>query len=196
MPSTILIVGAGFSGTVLAANLLRRAHSTPTTVILAERSDAMGRGVAYAVREFPFLLNVPAARLSADSKDPLQFLRFARRRLPEADGEDFLPRSLYGDYLQDLLSQAEKAAPSHVRLARVFGEVTDILTNESAAPLVARFADGTSRNADIVILALGNPPAPLLPWAQQLRNHPGFRQDPWDLPKNLGAEHSVLIVGS
>ena len=41
----------------------------------------MGRGVAYAAREFPYLLNVPAARLSADSRDPLQFLRFAQRRV-------------------------------------------------------------------------------------------------------------------
>ena len=83
----------------------------------------MGRGVAYADREFPYLLNVPAARLSADSRDPLQLLRFAQRHLPGVDGEDFLPRALYGDYLQDLLLQAERAAPESTRLLRVFGEV-------------------------------------------------------------------------
>ena len=54
----------------------------------------MGRGTAYAARDFPYLLNVPAARLSADSADALQFLRFAQRRLPDADGEDFLPRAV------------------------------------------------------------------------------------------------------
>jgi uncharacterized NAD(P)/FAD-binding protein YdhS len=81
MRNTIAIVGAGFSGTVLAANLLRRPLSNATDVVLIERGPAMGRGVAYADREFPYLLNVPAARLSADSRDPLQFLRFAQRRL-------------------------------------------------------------------------------------------------------------------
>jgi uncharacterized NAD(P)/FAD-binding protein YdhS len=156
----------------------------------------MGRGVAYAAREFPFLLNVPAAKLSADSQDPLQFLRFARSRLPAADGEDFLPRSLYGDYLQEVLTKAEAAAPRHVRLTRVFGEVRDIIKVAEARPLAVRFADGSQIDADLVILATGNPPAPLLPWADAIRNHEAFRQNPWDLPKNLGARHSVVIVGN
>src|SRR5471030_336355 len=109
MRKTLVIVGAGFSGTVLTAILLRRPPPQGADIVLIERDSAMGRGVAYAARDFPYLLNVPAARLSADSRDPLQFLRFARRQLPDADGEDFLPRALYGDYLQDLLLQAETA---------------------------------------------------------------------------------------
>src|SRR5580692_11295759 len=120
MRNTIAIVGAGFCGTVLAANLLHRPPAAATDIIL------MGRGVAYAVREYPYLLNVPAARLSADSRDPLQFLHFAQRHAPDADGEDFLPRAHYGDYLQEVLSQAERAAPSHTRLLRIFGEVRRI----------------------------------------------------------------------
>ena len=139
MRNTLVIVGAGFSGTVLAANLLRRPPATPTDIVLVERGSAIGRGVAYASHEFPYLLNVPAARLSADSDDPLQFLRFARGRLAAADGEDFLPRALYGDYLQDLLLQAERAAPPHIRLVRLFGEVTGIELRDGAKPLAAEF---------------------------------------------------------
>src|SRR5450755_4385218 len=126
MPNAIVIVGAGFCGTVLAANLLRKPPTGASHIVLVERGPAMGRGVAYAAREFPYLLNVPAARLSADSRDPLQFLRFAQARLPNVDGEDFLPRALYGDYLQDMLCRAEREAPAHMRLVRVFGEVTGI----------------------------------------------------------------------
>ena len=96
MRNTIAIVGGGFCGTVLAANLLRSPPAAATDIVLIERGGEMGRGVAYAERDFPYLLNVPAARLSADSGDPLQFLRFAQRHLPHADGEDFLPRALYG----------------------------------------------------------------------------------------------------
>ena len=135
------IVGAGFSGTVLAANLLRRPPATATDIVLVERGAAMGRGVAYASHEFPYLLNVPAARLSADSRDPLQFLRFAAAGCRTADGEDFLPRALYGDYLQDVLLQAERAAPAHVRIDRVFGEVTGIVQRDGAQPLAAQFAN-------------------------------------------------------
>ena len=50
--------------------------------------------------------------------------------------------------------------------------------------------------ADRVILALGNPPPALLPWAAAIRDHAAYRHDPWDLPKTLSAEHSVLIVGN
>src|SRR5580692_12005509 len=126
MHNTLVIVGGGFCGTVLAVNLLRRLPAGATDIVLVERGPAMGRGVAYAAREFPYLLNVPAARLSADSRDPLQFLHFARRHASDADGEDFLPRAHYGDYLQEVLSQAERAAPSHTRLLRIFGEVRRI----------------------------------------------------------------------
>jgi len=195
MRNTLAIVGGGFSGTVLAANLLRRPPSAATDILLIERGPAVGRGVAYAAREFPYLLNVPAARLSADSEDALQFLHFVQRRMPDADGEDFLPRALYGDYLQDYLSRAERAAPAHVRLLRIAGEVRRVAPGSDCA-LMAEFADRPPIVADRVILALGNPPPPLLPWAAAIRDHAAYRHDPWDLPKTLSAEHSVLIVGN
>jgi uncharacterized NAD(P)/FAD-binding protein YdhS len=193
---TIVIVGAGFSGTVLAANLLRHPPSAATDIVLIERGSAMGRGAAYAVREFPYLLNVPAARLSADSQDPLHFLRFAQQRLPEVDGEDFLPRALYGDYLQEVLLQAERAAPEYTRLLRIFGEVQQITRRGAGKPFAAEFLDRPPIVADSVILALGNPPPPLPPWAAAVRDHRAYRHDPWELPKTLSAEHSVLIVGN
>jgi uncharacterized NAD(P)/FAD-binding protein YdhS len=196
MRNTIVIVGAGFCGTVLAANLLRRPPSEATDVVLVERGATMGRGVAYAAREFPYLLNVPAARLSADSRDPSQFLRFAQRRVPAADGEDFLPRALYGDYLQDVLQEAERAAPAHLRLLRVFDEVRQVTRHDGDKPLTAKFTDRPAIPADRVILALGNPPPPLLPWAEAVRDHEAYRNDPWELPKSLAAKASVLIVGN
>ena len=63
---TIVIVGGGFSGTVVAANLLRRPPRQPTRLVIVARSEQIGRGVAYAQRSFPFLLNVPAGRMSAN----------------------------------------------------------------------------------------------------------------------------------
>jgi len=196
MRKTFVIVGAGFSGTVLAANLLRRPPAVGADIVLIERSNVMGRGVAYAAHEFPYLLNVPAVRSSADSRDPLQFLRFAQGRLPNVDGEDFLPRALYGDYLQDLLLRAEREAAPHVRLIRVFGEVTGIARSGDGAALAAEFADRAPILADALILALGSPSVPLPRWAEALNGHAAFRQDPRNLPETLGSEHSVLIVGN
>lgn len=196
MRKTFVIVGAGFSGTVLAANLLRSPPAAGADIVLIERGDAMGRGVAYAAHEFPYLLNVPAARSSADPRDPLQFLRFAQDRLPNARAEDYLPRALYGDYLQDLLLQAERGVRPDVHLQRVFGAVTAIQPARNGARLAAQFADREAIAGDAVILALGNPSAPLPSWAHELHGHEAYRQDPRDLPESLSAEHSVLIVGN
>jgi uncharacterized NAD(P)/FAD-binding protein YdhS len=196
MRSSIVIVGAGFCGTVLAANLLRRPPAQPTDIGLIERAPQMGRGVAYAAREFPYLLNVPAARLSADSRDPLQFLRFAQRRMRHVGAEDFLPRQVYGDYLQDVLARAERAAPTHVRLVRIFAQVRHIARRAPQESFSVEFTDRAALRADRVILATGNPPAPLLPWACAVRDRTAYRADPWEVPKTLSAQHSVLIVGN
>jgi uncharacterized NAD(P)/FAD-binding protein YdhS len=154
--------------------------------VLIERGGEMGRGVAYAERDYPYLLNVPAVRLSADSADPLQFLRFAQRRLPQAEGEDFLPRALYGDYLQDALLRAERKAPAHVRLQRIFGEVRRITPLAPGNRFTAQFADRPPITADRVILALGHPASPPQPWAEAVVGHSAYRHDPWNLPKTLG----------
>ena len=197
MPQRIVIVGGGFSGTVLAASLLRRLPSdAPAEVVLIERSPVMGRGVAYAVRDWPYLLNVPAGRLSVDSKEPLQFLRFAQRTLPDADAEDFLPRELYGDYLQEVLSRAERDAPAQVRFTRIVGEVWRISPCAADAAFELEVAGRDSVLADRVVLAVGNPPPATMPWARAVRDHPGYRADPWALPRRLGPEQAVVILGS
>jgi uncharacterized NAD(P)/FAD-binding protein YdhS len=196
MRNTIIIVGGGFSGTVLAANLLRRPPPEPTDIVLIECGSEFGRGVAYAVRSFPYLLNVPAARLSADSRDPLQFLRFAQRRLPDAGGEDFLLRALYGEYMQEVLLQAERAAPAHTRLHRIHDEIQHVTRRGGDHPFAAEFLDRPAIMANRVVLALGNPPPPLLQWAGAVRGHPAYRHNPWDLPATMAAENAVLIVGN
>jgi uncharacterized NAD(P)/FAD-binding protein YdhS len=196
MQNTTVIVGGGFSGTVLAAHLLRRPPELATQVVLIERSSAVGRGVAYAERDFPYRLNVPAERLSAYARDPLQFLRFAQQRMASALGGDFLPRALYGEYLEHSLQQAEHAAPAHIRLRRIVGEVSDVAHTGGLRALTVRIGHEETILADRVILALGNPPPPLLPWADELRDHSAFRPDPWDLPKTFSAHQSVLILGN
>jgi len=44
-PRSLVIVGAGFSGTTLAVNLLRQAHARRLRIVLLERSQLAG-GVA------------------------------------------------------------------------------------------------------------------------------------------------------
>jgi uncharacterized NAD(P)/FAD-binding protein YdhS len=194
MHQTIVIVGAGFCGSVLAANLLR--SGGPKEIFLIERGASIGRGVAYASQDVPYVLNVPAGRLSVQPADPLHFLRFVRGFRPEADAEDFMPRSMFGDYLQEVLDEAEREATSGVVLKRVFGEVTGITRAGGEKPLLVQVPGQEPIGADRVVLALGNPPAAVHPWARGLLHHSAYIHDPWSMPRSLRAQHSVLIVGS
>jgi uncharacterized NAD(P)/FAD-binding protein YdhS len=192
---TVVIVGGGFSGAVLAINLLRRPPSKATDLILIERNAGIGRGVAYAQRDFPYLLNVAAGRLSIESNDPEDFLRFASRYDSAAKAGDFLPRAWYGDYLEDALRRAESAAPAHIRLQRVHGEVRAIEA-EGSTRLRVMSAEHPPILADRVVLALGNPPPPLLPWAEEVQEHRGYLHDPWQVPQDLEPHHAVLVIGN
>ena len=140
---TIAIVGGGFSGTVLATMLLRHPPPTPTRLVLIERGPRVGRGVAFAMRDFPYLLNVPVGRMSANPADPLEFLRFMQRRQPDTDAESFLPRAWYGDYLEESLQAASLSAPPHIRLDVIRASVTSIRRNRRDLPLRLRLDDAT-----------------------------------------------------
>ena len=192
---TVAIVGAGFSGTVLAINLLRLPHEPPLRVVLVDRAQ-MARGVAYARRRYPYLLNVPAGRMSASSADPEEFLAFARRKLPEATAEDFLPRELYGDYLESSLAIAALAAPPHVRLERLHGAVIALEKPHRSGAVEVHLNDGRSISADTVVLAPGNAAPAALKGSEALRRTRCYIEDPWAAPSGFRAGETVLIVGT
>ena len=194
-PRTVAIVGAGFSGTVLAINLLRLPHEQPLRVVLVDRAQ-MARGVAYARRRYPYLLNVPAGRMSASSADPEEFLAFARRKLPGATAEDFLPRELYGDYLESSLATAATAAPPHVRLERLHGAVIALERPHRSGVVDVHLHDCRKVTADTVVLAPGNPPPAPLKGSQALRGTRCYIDEPWAAPSAFRAGETVLVVGT
>jgi len=193
--ATIAIIGGGFSGTVLAANLLRRPPPSPTRIILIERRSCMGCGVAYGPSAYPYLLNVPASRMSATSYAPAQLIEFARRHLPEASGDSYLPRQLYGEYLQECLRAAEHAAPRHVHLERVHGEVTALQPLQGPGPVVVHIAD-QKYLADQVVLACGDPSPAVKSYATQVCGLSAYVRDPHQAEAVLPSDQTVLLIGS
>ena len=193
---TIVIVGGGFCGTVTAANLLRRPPPGPTRLVLIERGGCVGRGAAYADRGFPYLLNVPASRMSATSAAPTEFLEFVQRRIPGAGGEDFLPRALYGEYLQEFLLAAQLSAPSNVRLDVLSGDVVNVRRLERHLPLQVELRDGRRLTADDVVLALGNPKPASLAVTAPIAEHAAYIADPWSNDLQFTRGESVLLIGT
>jgi uncharacterized NAD(P)/FAD-binding protein YdhS len=196
LPRTIVIVGAGFSGALVATNLLRLSYWRPLRVVLVNRAPRMARGVAYAERAHPYLLNVPAGRMSINSREPLEFLKFAQQRLPDTTAEDFLPRCLYGEYLESSLLDAELSAPSHVSLVRVQGDACSIERTGGTSPFRVQLDDGRTLTADDVVLALGNPPPGHLPGTEALLGSPRYVEDPWTSPPAFQPGETALVIGT
>ncbi len=193
---SIAIVGGGFSGTTVAANLLRSPNTEPLRVVLIERARSIARGIAYADRDYKYLLNVPAGRMSANPRDPLEFLKFARRRLPYATAEDFLPRALYGEYLESSLAQAEAAAHPDVHLVRVRADIVAISRDPHSNSFHLHAADGRTMAADDVVLALGNPAPASPPSLDSLLGSSRYAEDPWTAPSSCRPGETILVIGT
>jgi len=195
-PRTIAIVGAGFSGTLVAVNLLRRPPVESTRIVLIERAPTVGCGVAYARHDYRYILNVPASRMSASSTVPEEFLNFARTGAPDASGQDFLPRDVYGKYLRELLDRSAVTARPSVRLEFLRDTATGIRQSKGGAAFQLALERGGEMNADDVVLALGNPPPRVPPGAEAVRTFPGYVNDPWAVPNHRPPAGPVLMIGS
>lgn len=186
----VAIIGGGFSGTLLAINLLR--HGEARVTLIERRGDRLGRGLAYGAAQDDHVLNVRAANMSALSDMPGHFADWLKGR---AQGQDasFATRRTYGLYLRDLLDEAQGDAGDRLRL--VEDEATDIVLSESGASV--RLRSGTRVDADIAVIAPGNLPPHHLPAFAGLAR-PAYVDDPWatDIVRGLGGGDAVLLLGS
>ena len=197
MPNTsdiadVAIVGGGASGTLAASHLLRSAAATGP-VVLIERREACGRGVAYSTGESMHLLNVPAGGMSAVHDQPNHFVEWLRGTGIPAGAGEFVPRATYGRYLGFALDAAERE--SRRTLIRIRGIVEDVRTDPDGA--VVHVMGSDSVRARRVLFALGNPPPGTPPF---LRSDLGERYvaDPWQAPalRRVGPEELVVLVGT
>ena len=186
----VAIVGAGFSGTLQAIDLLR--HDGPRATLI-DRSPA-GVGVAYGAAHPGHLLNVRAANMSAFPDDPDHFVRWLQQHHQGGGGDAFVPRLTYGVYLRELLDRAQQEAGERLTIVR--GDAVDI---EQQGDTCVVLADGTRIAADAAVLAVGNLP-PHLPAGLVPEALTGDRYwgDPWapGLTDGLCDSDDVLVIGS
>ena len=104
-------------------------------MVLIERGDRIGRGVAYGTDFAGHLLNVPAASMSGLPDDPEHFLRFVRSDSDAAaEPTTFVPRRVYGAYLEALLEESLQVAGPGASLVRRQGEVAYLTTGAAGSP--------------------------------------------------------------
>ena len=188
-PLPIAIVGGGFSGTLLAINLLRLG----ARVVLIEQDHAkLARGLAYATRQPEHLLNVRAANMSAFPDDSGHFLRWMGFADLEAANR-FVPRRAYGQYLRQQLLTVLAAAPDRVLIKEQ--EAVGVDWAQDHASLI--LASGERVKAEAVVLALGNIAPLRLPVLAGLEP-PVLVENPWSagVTQGLDGIDNILLVGT
>jgi len=177
----VAIIGGGFSGTMLAAQLARKGIGSA----LIDGSGRAGVGTAYSTVEPAHLLNVRAEMMSAWADDPDHFARAF-----EAEGGDrrgFAQRLLFGRYLRDILGEARGADVVRAYARRV---------RQDGDGWAVELDDGRTLRANALVLAHGNQLPDPVGAGERLIN------DPWgaeaqaavrDLAQTNG---EVLIVGT
>ena len=105
---TIVIVGGGLSGALVAIQLLQRA-SSPLRVVVIEPRAEVGRGVAYSTVSPAHLLNVRAGNMSMFPAQPEDFLNYLRTiGSLNLSAKDFAQRQRFGAYVSERLVSAQR----------------------------------------------------------------------------------------
>jgi uncharacterized NAD(P)/FAD-binding protein YdhS len=199
----VAIIGAGFSGTMLAVQLLEQSHRK-LTIALIDGNNAFGRGAAYGTDCPDHLLNVVASKMSAYDDRPSHFLEWLRSHPPvlaqlgltSVEPGDFIPRSAYGRYLRSLLEQAS-AQSRHVRLLKIVAQVTDLEPTGNGYNLVV--AGASSVFADRVVIATGNrPPSDVPILSDRFYRTERYVRNPWSRAAagQMQRANDILILGS
>ncbi|MEO6255858.1 MAG: FAD/NAD(P)-binding protein, partial [Sphingomicrobium sp.] len=157
----VAIVGGGFSGTMLAAQLARRGISS----LLIEGGGRLGLGTAYSTDEPAHVLNVRAEGMSAWPDQPGDFAR----RFGEPRG--FAERRYFGAYLRDILDEA--VASGHVT---PIADTAVAATRRDGGWEIALEDSGTVV-AQALALATGNQPPEPFRFSQAAGER--FIDNPW-----------------
>lgn len=184
----VAIVGGGFTGTMLAAQLARRGIAS----LLIDGSGRVGRGVAYSTREPAHLLNVRAEGMSAWPDTPGHF---AARFAEDGGGpRGFAERRFYADYLGEILDEARGSG----LVETISGTAT--AADHDGGRWRLTLDDGRSLTAEAMVLATGNEPPGRLAVFEQAGER--FIGNPWGqdaraaLDALAASGGEVLFVGT
>lgn len=197
---TIAIIGAGFSGICLAANLYQMADF-PLRIILIGNPRTFGTGLAYSTLNPAHLLNVRAKNMSAFSQNPNHFVewinsqaeRFNFNLLSKELKDEFIPRCYYGLYLQDILNSMSVSSSTGSQVVLINDRATTLA--ESPNDLIINIQNGQPISANIAVLAHGH----IMPrFHFNFDNSISLLENPWDFERYqiIPPNSSVLLLGT
>ena len=177
----VAILGGGLSGAATAFHLARILPPQAIDIAVVEPREHLGRGLAYSTTEPAHRINVPASKMTLISSDLGHFMAWLaaeRRTLSPGTltlrGDFFPERQIFGEYVSTCLAPyLASGAIRHLRAAAV-----------SAEPLQGGYlvdlSDGTSLEADLVVLAMTHPMPSLPAELRGIANSPRLIANPYD----------------
>lgn len=174
----VAIIGGGAAAAALLSELLERQPPQPLHLDWYTGGKAPARGVAYGTGSDRHLLNVRAASMSMFAGKPRGFLDFAQRGDHTIAGTDFLPRRLYGDYLEAEVARALELAHAGGHDVRVLPFAVDAVVPENEGVTVIHGEENS--RVDAAVLALGSlPPQPLGGVSEAALESGQYVTEPW-----------------
>src|SRR5262245_21498435 len=99
---SIDIIGGGASAALVLAQLARQALvGKIARITVYDRERRFGRGVAYSTQNKLHLLNVRANNMSAFPDDTVHLVCWLAEKGHSYKDTDFIPRTVYAQYLKD-----------------------------------------------------------------------------------------------
>ncbi len=150
MTNTIAIVGGGISGTLTVLNCIKQSKS-PLHIIWFDAKNQFCKGLAYSTIDDQHLLNVRANNMSVFTDEPTHFTNWLNNHSAQFSGNDFVPRKLFGEYVQATFDDFKNTNPL-VSIQQIAEEVIDIEKKEN----VFQLKTSQTYSAQTLVLALGN----------------------------------------
>lgn len=195
----VAILGGGLSGAATAFHLARTIAPGTAEITVVEPRETLGGGLAYSSDEPAHRINVPASKMTVVSDEPDHFMNWlAAERVFMSPGSltlhgDVFPeRQIFGRYV------AAQIAPLLAHETIHHRRTSAIALHRSGGRWRIGLADGTSLDANLVVLAMSHP-APGLPRVLHgLAGSPALATDPYDNARiaTLAGTERILIVGT
>ncbi|QRM53703.1 FAD/NAD(P)-binding protein [Sinorhizobium sp. BG8] len=196
--SDVAVIGSGFSAAAVTVNLLDRLPPNLKISLVGNQENPC-RGTAYATPSNSHLLNVPAARMGLYPDRPDHFQSWLEERGMAFGSEDFVPRNLYGAYLQDVFEEALHRTGNRAAVSRIDARVVGGEAGKDGQQ-VYRLSDGRTLIAKASALCTGATAAgiPLPKGAIAAEALPHIVEDPWSEPwqQRVPLDGTVLILGT
>ncbi len=189
------IIGGGFSGLSTLAALVRHAV-TPLQVTVYGPDAVLGRGKAYSTQDPDHLLNVRAGAMGAHAGQDQDFHEWLAAHNSNHQAADFVPRALYGRYIDHVLADTLVAARAKdIRIFMVHEKALDV--QPAGDDLLVKTAIGQQAH-QAVILACGNDRPRLPAMGQGVTQHAGWWKNPYqpDRWRDIAKAGHVVIIGS